>query len=213
MTDSTDTRPWNVMRVRGGQELNAHEMMERDPVLKVEGVEVFTPFEMKRQRLTRKLRKARETPRPFASPLIKSWMILRTSTPAGFARTLQLIEHKAILHGYLVRGEAPVTIPASTIALWTAPHGMRRTDNALMSYDPKRDARKNLSKIYAQTAHSLPRLTEGEVVQLLSGPLCGIDMTVMQSTGDDDTSAILSALLFSGETRVEAPLSDIRKAG
>lgn len=205
--------PWNVMRVRGGQELNVHEMLTRDPVLKVEGVEVFTPYEMKRQRLNRIMRKKRNTPRPYASPLIKGWVILRTHTPAAFARTLQLIEHKPMLHGYLIRHETPVQITNREITTWKAPDGMRQSDNRLMSYDPKRDSRKNLSKIYGQTAHHLPKLSEGEVVRMLSGPLTGIDMTVMKSTDADDLTALLSVTLFSGETRLEAPLTDIRKVG
>lgn len=218
---------WNVLRIKTGQELNVHEMLVSDPVLKVQGVEVFTPFEMKRQRMTRTKRKSRQTPRSYASALLAGWCILRLQTPAGLARVLQLIEDKPALHGLLVRDGVPIYIPDTLadrtdkdgkiierrhgISDWKANIGMRHENNLLYSYDPKKDARKNLKRVYSQRAHHLPELTKGEVVRLLSGPMQGIDLTVLQDTGDGDT-AFLSAMLFGGERRMEVAREDIRKA-
>lgn len=207
-----------VMRVRSGTELNTHELLCEDLVLKREGVDVFTPFQMKRQRMTGKRRATRDTPRPFADPLIKGWLIFRTETYAGLARVRQLIDDKPYLYGMLVRSRlmgsevvvTPYMLPNDLIANWTAPDGMRDNKNKLQSYDPKRDARKNLSRIYAQRATSLPQLTEGEVVRMMEGSFTGIDMTVESVRGD---MADLSMMIFGCPRTITADRLDLRKAG
>jgi transcription antitermination factor NusG len=210
---------WNVLRIKTGQELNAHELFARDHVLKREGVDLYTPFTEMRQRPTRKMKAKRERGFIYAKPVIQGWLIARPETPAALARMMQLIDDKPYLYGFLTKGDQPYVITDSIVTHMRDGDPKRDESGQFVekrwkglgrSYDPKRDSRKNRKRIYAQSTRTLPELEPGEVTRMLEGPFQGIDMTV-QTVSEE--WARVSFVIFGSERTIDAPREELQKTG
>ena len=197
-----------ILKVRSGRELVVHDLICADPVLRREGAGAYTPFQTKHQRLTAKRRATRQRPRPYAEPVMGGWMFVTLPTTAALARLLQLIEARAYLYGLLTRTDAHTGEPVPLMVRSADMADMRKANGR--SYDPKRDSRKNLQRIYAQSTVDIPELSAGEVVRMVQGAWAGMDFVVTEVAPE---LAKLKVVVFGAEREVTARREDLRKVG
>lgn len=183
-------KTYHTLKVRTGRELAAHDLFMTDAVLKREGVECVTPFELKHQRLTAAKRAKRERPRAYAEPIMGGWFFIYIPSQAAMGRVIQLIRDKSWLTGMAVRTSTHQTVngtPVARPAPVSVPITVREVELSHFTrrYDHTRDSRKNHQRIYAQARPDLPELKPDYIVKLLHGSWSGLDFTVTVVRDDE----------------------------
>ena len=160
---------WYIINVRSGRELFLHELFDSN------GYEIYTPFETKFQRpVSRKARTERKPPVAYAEPLFKGYLFVGGSMGVGqaLAGIGYIIDRREDAYSFMIdRGEAFV-MSDDMMQKWqnllTQAHS-GKSRYVIRGYDPRRDGKKNQSRLYGQEAITIPTFTKGEKVKFMSG--------------------------------------------
>lgn len=173
-------KAWYIVNVRSGRELFLHEMFAKA------GFEVYTPFETRFQApRSRKARTERQTPRPYAHPLYGGYLFVGSDMALedSLMGMSYIIERRDDAYSFMVDRGAAVSITGRDMDNWR--QGLReeiggRKRVVLRGYDPRKDARKNQSRLYGQDIITLPKFTAGERVEFMSGGFQGLGAEITE---------------------------------
>ena len=201
---------WYIITVRTGRELVLHEIFNKA------GFEVYTPFETRFQtQRARQARAERRSPTPYAFPLYGGYLFIGSdqSKSDALMGIGYLIRRRSDAFNIMTyQGEA-VSLTGEEMRLWRrqlrAEIGGRKRV-VLRGYDPKRDARKNKSRLYGQEEISLPKFELGEKVEFMSGGFQGLGAEITQSGGSVVT---VLTQLFGHRREIKVDVKELRRVG
>ena len=215
------TNPWNILKVRTGHELVAHELFEDH------GFEVYTPFIGRRQlvKLTRKQQalKARggraakniKTHVHYADPINDGWLFIRfDGSDAMKYKLFTILERKTYLYGVLTHGETLYGFPEGDMAkyrdrLTELYQSGKHRRLVVRGYDRKKDSRKNRQRKYGQKELVIPVFKAGDKVEFMAGNWDHLMFDVVKYS---EHIVDLEVELFGRITRVQAEPIKLRKA-
>ena len=201
---------WYILKVRTGRELILHELFLRA------GFEVYTPFETKFQApRSLKARVMRKTATPYASPLYEGYLVLGSDSPADVALTGigHVMDRRDDVLDFVWHKGERYSFSQSNMDKWKqhVRDGLSSRKNiVLRGYDPRRDARKNQSRLYGQDSITIPTFTKGERVEFMNG---GFQSLSAEVTAVDDDFIQVMTTIFGTKREMKVDPYDLRKVG
>jgi len=186
------TEHWHILRVKSGQELGAHELLERH------GATCYTPFQTKFLTATKQRRAARKRI-PYADPIFKGYLLFSFEDTRFILKLKHLCEHRSYLYGPLLASEGFYCLSRDSLAEMRSVYPT--------GYDKRLHSRKNRQRKYAQVIE-VPKFTQGDVVRYLDGPMAGIDMRVHEVKDD---KLRLYMTIFGSEREVSASAWELER--
>ena len=211
---------WNIIKVKPGMELVAHEVLVR------QGFEVWTPIEIKRQLVRRRSRQEAPQHIHYAVPMVAGWLFIRFDQSDEMKYKLKtLLERRDYLYSVLIcidptGQESLYRLPESDIEAWKDYFEGLRRDGAVKNtrnkgvvpegYDISKHSRKNRQKRYAQGPIAEIIFEPGTDVTFESGAWGGLTFPVEKQSGEKVT---LKGDFMGQVTSITAYAHDLRMAG
>jgi len=171
-----------IVNVRAGRELFLHELFEKN------GYTVYTPFEQKFQHArSRKARAARAPARAYAEALFSTYLFVGSDKDTG--RALLGIEYvinrRADAYSFMVSNSGdPLILTSTYMSAFKSrldKDNEKKSNIFIRGYDPKRDSRKNQTRLYGQESVIIPVFDEGDAIKFMSGSWQGITAKISES--------------------------------
>lgn len=194
---------WHILKVSPSKTLQIHAELMRH------GFDVWTPFETRHQALTAADKRKRIRRKAFAHPIFGEYgfMFVKLTMAEQSLRLHTLIEAHRFIHGVVLSPAQPDIAPTWYEHPQSLMDGM--VERHGRSYDPKRDARMNNTKLYGQKPIVIPEFKQHEIVRFISGPMQGIEFTVLATIGD---KVEIEPVQSKWMAKVEADAYDLKKA-